>query len=331
MFYERLCEPAFLYQSWRAVEKKKGGSGVDGQSIKDYSNHLERNLLLLAGHLKNESYEPSALRHVKIKKANGRFRNLGIPTVIDRIVSHGIHRLLVEAWDPRFAPLSFAYRPNQGITEAIQTIIQLLLRRRFWFMRGDVRGCFDEINWSVLSSQLRDWVHDEALCRLINKALRVPVIAEGRIRQRRKGLPQGSPLSPILSNLYLHPLDMEMLSQGYPLIRYADDWVVLVESEREATDAFHLVQSALSLRCIELNQQKSGIGDLQEESILFLGHRIDALRIDAGPNGWHRFADALSTLKTAQGQQEIAQAKGQLAQIRSLYRHSGRIDGGVRQ
>ncbi len=331
MLYERLCDPSFLYESWRAVERKKGASGVDGQSVRDFSNHLERNLLLLSKHLQNESYEPSALRHVKIKKDNGRFRRLGIPTIADRIVFQGIHRLLLEVWDPHFAPFSFAYRPNHGITSAIEALIQLLSQGRFWFVKGDVRGCFDEINWTVLSSQLRDWVQDESLRRLINKALRVPVVEEGRIRQRCKGLPQGSPLSPILSNLYLHPLDMEMFNNGYPLIRYADDWVVLVESEEGATDAFYLAQSALSLLCIELNPQKSGIGDLQEESILFLGHRIDSLRVDAGPNGWRRFADALSTLKTARGNQEMIQAKGQLAQICSLYRHSGRIDRGDRQ
>lgn len=331
MLYESLCEPAFLYESWRAVEKKKGTSGVDGQKINDFAKKLERNLLFLARHLKKEIYEPSALRNVKIKKENGRFRSLGIPTIMDRIVFHGIHRLLLEVWDPHFAPFSFAYRPNRGITGAIQTVLQLILQQRFWFVKGDVRGCFDEVNWDILSSQLRDWVPDERLRRLINKALRVPFIEEGRIRQRCKGLPQGSPLSPILSNLYLHPLDIEMFNQGFPLIRYADDWVVLVESEQMASDAFHVAQSTLSLLSIELNSKKSGIGDLQEEAILFLGHKIDALHVDAGPNGWRRFASALSTLKTARGEQEVVQAKGQLTQLCSLYRHSGRIDRSDRQ
>ncbi|MDR2522224.1 MAG: hypothetical protein LBC93_00755, partial [Synergistaceae bacterium] len=216
--YRRLCEPQFLYESWLRVARKKGTSGVDSQGIRDFASSLKKNLLKIAQALQEETYIPSPLRSVQIpKEQGGAFRRLGIPTIQDRVVFLGVNALLQEVWTPRFSPLSFAYRPKMGVSDAVQTVSTLIRNGRHWFIKGDIRGCFDELNWDILSLALKEWLPDEPLRQLINKALRVPVVSEGRILSRRKGVPQGSPLSPILANLYFYPFDYEMLSHRFPL------------------------------------------------------------------------------------------------------------------
>ncbi|GHS92352.1 hypothetical protein AGMMS50276_00030 [Synergistales bacterium] len=324
--YSRLCEPEFLYNSWLRVARKNGASGVDSQGTREFGNSLDKNISKIARALEQETYEPAPLRSVEIpKEQKGKFRRLGIPTIQDRIVFQGVNMLLQEAWISRFSPLSFAYRPNVGVSDAIRAVSDLVKSGKYWFVKGDIRGCFDELNWDILSKTLGDWLNDEPLRHLINKALRVPVVFEGRIAPRHKGVPQGSPLSPILANLYLHAFDYEMLSNHFPLIRYGDDWVTLTRSEDEAEDAYRTAEAALSRLLIEINTQKSGIGSLEEESIVFLGHKIDANGIDAGPNGWRRFARALSDLKSARTQDELSRAKGELNSLKSFYRNAGTI------
>jgi group II intron reverse transcriptase/maturase len=324
--YRRLCEPQFLYNSWLRVARKKGASGVDSQGIRDFAASLEKNLMKVAQSLQQETYEPSPLRSLLIpRERKGAFRRLGIPTVQDRIVFQGVNALLQETWTPRFSPFSFAYRPKAGVGDAILTISKFIRNGRHWFVKGDIRGCFDELNWNILSCALKEWLPDEPLRQLINRALRVPVVSEGRIVSRHKGVPQGSPLSPVLANLYFYPFDYEMLHNRFPLVRYGDDWIVLTDCEASAVDGFHLASASLSRLLIEINPEKSGVGNLEEESIVFLGHKIDAASIDAGPNGWRRFAKAVGDFKNARTPEEFSHARAELTHLKSFYRNAGTI------
>jgi retron-type reverse transcriptase len=232
---------------------------------------------------------------------------------------------LQEIWTPLFSPLSFAYKPNVGVSDAIEAVSKLVKGGKYWFVKGDIRGCFDELNWDILSQTLKEWLPDEPLRRLINKALRVPVVFEGRIAPRHKGVPQGSPLSPILANLYLHSFDYDMLLDRFPLIRYGDDWVTLTRSEAEAVDGYRTAESSLSRLLIEINSEKSGVGNLEEESIVFLGHKIDAAGIDAGPKGWQRFARAVGDFKSARTPEELSRARSELNSLKAFYRNAGII------
>ena len=234
--YAQLCCPEFLLQAWKRVECRKGMAGTDGQTIDAFRRDRDRNVTRISDSLKNGTYAPSPLRGVKISKNGGGFRRLGVPTVKDRIVFQGANRLLADVWDPLFAPLSFAYRSGRSIADAIDAVIERIRKGRVWFVKGDIKGCFDELSWDVLSACLHDWLPDESLRRLVNQAIRVPVVEGGQIRPRLRGIPQGSPLSPLLANLYLHSFDLQMLQQGFPVIRYADDWLLLVGSEPEAPD-----------------------------------------------------------------------------------------------
>jgi group II intron reverse transcriptase/maturase len=325
--YYQLCEYRLLYDSWLRVARKKGASGVDGQEIRDFASSLEKNLQKIVRSLQKEDYDPSPLRSIQIpKERKGAFRRLGIPTIQDRIVFQGVNLLLQKQWTPRFSPFSFAYRPGVGVVEAIRTVSAFIKKDKHWFAKGDIRGCFDSLNWDILSLALKEWLQDEPLRRLINKAFRVPIVTEGRILPRHKGIPQGSPLSPILANLYLHTFDYEMIEQHFPPIRYGDDWIVLTSSESEAADGFQCAAAALSRIFIEINAEKSGIGSLEEESIVFLGHKISASGIDADLKGWKRFAKALGDFKNARTPEDLSHARGELTQLKSFYRNAGRIE-----
>ncbi|GHV28311.1 hypothetical protein FACS1894167_04990 [Synergistales bacterium] len=324
--YGRLCDPDFLRCSWLRVARKKGASGVDSQGIQEFTRSLDKNISKIARSLEQENYEPSPLRSVQIpKEQKGKFRRLGIPTIQDRVVFQGVNMLLQEEWTPRFSPLSFAYRPNTGVSDAIEAISDLLRSGKYWFVKGDIRGCFDELNWDIMSQKLHEWLPDEPLRRLINKAVRVPVVSGGRISPRHKGVPQGSPLSPILANLYLHSFDYDMLLNRFPVVRYGDDWAALTRSETEAADGYRTADSSLSRLLIEINTEKSGIGNLQEESIVFLGHKISADGIDAGPNGWRRFAQAVGDFKNARTPDELSRARAELNSLKSFYRGVGTV------
>jgi hypothetical protein len=128
-----------------------------------------------------------------------------------------------------------------------------------------------------------------------------------------------------LANLYLHAFDYDMLLNNFPLVRYGDDWVTLTRCENEADDGYRTAEAALSRLLIEINVDKSGIGNLKEESIVFLGHKIDANGIDAGPNGWRRFARALGDFKSARTQDELSRARSELNSLKSFYRNAGTI------
>jgi group II intron reverse transcriptase/maturase len=315
-----------LYDSWLHVARKKGTSGVDGQEIRDFGSSLEKNLQKIARALQQEDYEPSPLRSVQIpKERKGTFRRLSIPTIQDRIVFQGVNFLLQKLWTPRFSPFSFAYRPGVGVVEAIRTVSAFIREGKHWFAKGDIRGCFDSLSWDILSLALKEWLQDEPLKRLINKAFRVPIVTEGRILPRHKGVPQGSPLSPILANLYLYTFDYEMTAQHFPPIRYGDDWIVLISGESEAADGFQCAAAILSRILIEINTEKSGIGSLEEESIVFLGHKISASGIDASFNGWQRFARALGNFKNARTPEELSRARSELIHLKSFYRNVGTI------
>jgi len=321
--YARLCSPDFLYSAWLEVEKKKGCSGADGRSVADFKSGLERNIHRLSRELSERSYFPSPLMAVRIPKDSGGFRRLGIPTVRDRVVFRAVNSILQEALDPLFLPSSFGYRPGKSVTDAVEAVLRRMSGGKSWFVRGDIRGCFDVLDWDILSSLMKSVIPDTRMLALLNKAVRVPVVEGGRIRQRGKGVPQGSPISPILANLYLHLFDEAMLSEGYMLVRYGDDWIVMVEDGEEALRCFHYASEVLQDMKIAVNLQKSGIGDLRLCETEFLGYRLNASGASAGANAWNWFGRALTDYKTSGSEQARRRARGELINIGAAYGYDG--------
>lgn len=313
-----------LYAAWKGVRRKGGACGADGVTVEQFGRRLERNLLDLERRLREGRYEPDPLRFAAIPKDTpGKWRHLGIPTVRDRVVFHAVSTLLLERLDGVFAPCSFAYRPGRGIQEAIGAVSSLVRRGRVLVVFGDIRGCFDELDWDVLSAALRHWISDQRLRSLLNRAFRVPLVRNSRILRRFRGVPQGSPLSPVLANIYLDVFDREMLRRGYPLVRYADDWILPAASEREARLGLAAAEAVLSLLRISLNKEKSGVVDVRRERVVFLGHALSADGVDAAPKGWERVRAAAEAYRNAPNEAERRRARAHLCHLRALYEQTG--------
>ena len=324
--YQILCSPDFLYCSWLGVESKKGASGVDGEWIGQFQRNVRGNIFSLSRELEEETYEPAPLRGVRIPKDTpGEFRKIGVPTLRDRIVFRGVNSLLQELWDWQFSNLSFGYRRKRGVRQAIKAVSRRTKKGKTWFVRGDIRGCFDTFDWEFLSAIIGHALPDEQMLRLIEKAIRVPIVEKGRIHTRHKGVPQGSPVSPILANLYLHIFDSTMMRHGYPVIRYGDDWIALVEDGERALDCFYKAVEVLEDLRISINEEKSGIGDLRQITIDFLGFRVSAAGAEAGPKAWRWLSKAMEDFATSNDPTVRGKALGALENIRSLYRKSSDI------
>lgn len=323
-FIENLAEPQVLYNSWRAVWKKSGAPGCDGVRVQDFQRKETSNILSLSAEILSARYQPSPLRQTFIPKSTpGKWRRLSIPTVKDRIVQQAAHHLLQKIYDKSFAPCSFAYRPGRSINEAVARVRQGITSGLPWAVRGDIRGCFDEIDRDILSVLLKNIIPDQQFLSLINKSIRAPVINKGYVKNLSKGIPQGSPLSPFLSNLYLHQFDVPMLSAGIFIIRFADDWIALAPDFVTAERILIKAMNAFTRLHISLNREKSGILNLSHTSTIFLGHRMSASAIDADNKGWKRAYDAAARYRCPENRDDYIRARADLLGIQSMYSNSG--------
>lgn len=273
---ELICSPSFLYESWLALKKKGNTPGIDGVDLKDFADGAEEKIRVLARKIERDNYYPYPYRRIGIKKKDGSTRFLCIPTVRDRIVQHAVNRILQAHWDSYFLDTSFAYRRGLGVDDAVNKVISLIEDGKTWFIRGDIRGCFDEFDMEILSFLVNDWIKTRKIARITEGAFRAPILEHGRVIRRTKGVPQGSPLSPILSNLYLHTLDYGLARLGIDIVRYADDWIILCKSEKEMRHVYRVVFDFTEDIRVELNLEKTDIGNLEDQEIRFLGFTIDA-------------------------------------------------------
>ena len=315
-----------LYAAWGHVERNKGGPGVDGETIEAFRSRLGRNLADLNGLFMREEYLPMPLRRARVPKEDGSYRELGIPTVRDRVVFQAVNARLQTLLDPIFSPLSFAYRRGKGVNDAIREVKNFLAEGRSWYVKGDIRGCFDNLDWDLLSAMLRSTVSDSGLRRLLNRAIRGPVAYRGNLYERSRGIPQGSPVSPTLCNLYLHQFDLRMSNLGYEVVRYGDDWLALVYDEQEATHGFYTAADVLSDLRIEIAEGKSGIGNLSKETIIFLGYGIGAEEVSPSAGAWRSLKKAINRLGKARNSDEFTAARARLLHLEAQYRQSGPID-----
>lgn len=322
--FQQLADPQSLYDAWRSVWRKNGAPGCDGKRIQDFYRDEKNNILKISSALRQGIYDPLPFRaHFIPKTSPGKWRRISIPAVRDRIVQQCTNSILQRNFDRLFAPCSYAYRPGRSIRDAIAAVRNGLNAGFLWAVRGDIRGCFDEIDRDVLSVLLKKIISDAPFLSVLNKTIRAPVISKGFLQNPARGIPQGSPVSPFLSNLYLHQLDCALLSKGHFLIRFADDWVILARDYRSSCDALKTAINTLTLLNIGLNREKSGIFDLGKNSIEFLGHTISRNAIQADGKGWRRAISSAESLHSAQNREEYLRARGSLLGIQAMYRNTG--------
>lgn len=271
-----VLEPANLRAALKKVKANKGAAGVDGIGTEELEAHLEVHWKTLESKLRVGSYQPSPVRPHTIDKPDGGERELGIPTTQDRFIQQALTTRLVEVFEPTFHPNSYGYRPGRSAQSAAREMQrQVVEEKRNVIIDLDIRGFFDEVNHDVLMREVKRKVSNKGILQLIGKYLRAGKLVDNRkVRTPGKGMPQGGPLSPVLANIYLHPLDLELEKRGLTFIRYADDVVILVQSERSAIRVLESLSAWIAKHLkLEVNQTKSGYRDPWEGN--FLGFRVE--------------------------------------------------------
>ncbi len=266
---------ANLYVAWQKVHENKGCAGIDGVTLEIFAENLRINLDTLASEVKYETYRPHPLLRVEVEKKSGGLRPLSIPVVRDRVLQTAATLILTPLLEAEFEDVSFAYRRGRSIEQAIARIVKLRNEGYQWVVDADIRTFFDQIDHKLLMQQLKQLVGDKDILHLIHSWLTMTVVAGNERFRLKKGVPQGSPLSPLLANLYLDQLDEALLDKKYQLVRYADDFVILCKSEKKAQKALQLTGQVLEQLRLCFNHRKTGITHFNH-GFRFLG--VDFIR-----------------------------------------------------
>ena len=271
---ESVLEAGNLKRAWKAVKANAGAAGVDGRDIQQTRSHLKVYWEGIAQKLRAGQYRPGAIRAVPIPKPNGGTRTLGIPNVQDRLIQQAILQVLSPVFDPGMSEHSYGFRPQRSAHDAIDAARAYVAAGKTWVVDIDLKSFFDQINHDKLMHAVARQVRDKPLQRLIGDYLRAPMQEpDGSKRARVSGTPQGGPLSPLLANIYLHPLDVELEKRGVAFVRYADDIAIFAGSERAAQRLLASVVKWIEEELkVEVNRDKSGTGPSDQTQLL--GFRI---------------------------------------------------------
>lgn len=293
---ERVIDLGNLRKAYEKVKSNGGSSGVDKESILEYGARFKHDYLLLQRSLLDGSYTPDLVLGVQIPKAGGGYRQLGIPTVADRVVQQAILQVLQPYYDPKFSPYSYGFRPHRSCQEALRQSCRYVKAGYTRVVDIDLSKFFDEVNHQRLEWLLSTRIGDKRLLSLIHKILRSGILQDGLVSQRIKGTPQGSPLSPLLSNIVLDELDQELERRGLCYVRYADDVKIFVKSKLSSERVFKSLTAFIERRMLlKINYDKSGIHYAKDTE--FLGYRLQyGGKLILSEKSERRLKDKLRTL-----------------------------------
>ncbi len=270
---ERLTGYSNLHEAYQQVRRNGGSSGVDKQSVEEFGTWFNNHYKELQNDLLSGTYVPQPVKGVQIPKPKGGFRQLGIPTVKDRVVQQAINQVLQPIYDPRFSPSSFGFRPRRGAHDALRRACEIVKSGKSTVVDIDLAKFFDEVNHQRLLWLLSTRVGDKRLLSLISRILKTDILRDGLCSQRVKGTPQGSPLSPLLSNIVLDELDQELTRRNLDFVRYADDVQIFVGSRKAAERVYDSIIGFIENRMLlKVNREKSGIKPSYK--VNFLGHSL---------------------------------------------------------
>lgn len=267
-----------LEMAWQKVRKNKGAAGVDKITISRFEAKKIEYLKELELELKIGTYQPNAVKRVYIPKGQGKKRPLGIPSTKDRVAQQAIKMVLEPIFEKEFLDMSYGFRPNKGAQMAIEEVNRLIKEGYTWVVDADLQAYFDTIPHDKLMTKVEQRISDGCVIKLITMWLKQEIMDECKNWVPTEGSPQGAVISPLLSNIYLHDLDVAMTSAGYKMIRYADDFVILTRSRKEAEDALSVVQKWVAEHELSLHPEKTHLGNcmIEGEGFDFLGYRFEA-------------------------------------------------------
>jgi len=265
---EAVVEGSNARAALERVKGNKGSAGVDGMTVDELGRYLAVHWPAMREKLLAGTYQPQPVRSVQLPKRGGGIRQLGIPTVLDRMVQQAILQVLQPIFDPGFSQHSYGFRPGRSAHQAVNAALGYIRDGRSWVVDVDLEKFFDRVNHDVLMSRLAKRIADKRLLKLIRRFLEAGMMADGVVVERHEGTPQGGPLSPLLANLLLDEVDKELEKRGLAFARYADDCNVYVRSERAAKDAMQTLRKLYEKLRLRINEKKSAVARPWERKFL---------------------------------------------------------------
>lgn len=270
---EQVVELDNLRKAYVRVVSNKGAAGIDGMTVEDLHAWCRDNISELRESLLSNTYQPPPVRGVTIPKPGGGKRQLGIPTVVDRLVQQAILQVLSPIFEAVFSDSSYGFRPGRSAHDAIHKASDYVKDGFVYVVDIDLEKFFDRVNHDILMSRVARYIKDKRLLKLIRAFLNAGIMQNGVVQSRREGTPQGGPLSPLLANVLLTDLDRELEDRGHRFVRYADDCNIYVQSHRSGERVFGSVSRFLEKKLkLRINKEKSAVGHVSERS--FLGYRL---------------------------------------------------------
>ena len=280
---ERVVERENMSSAYKQVIRNKGSAGIDKMSVGHLKPYLAKHWSEIKESLLSGEYKPQAVRVVFIPKPKGGQRQLGIPTVLDRLIQQALHHVLKPIFDPTFSENSYGFRKGKSAHQALKKAQEYQRLGKRWVVDMDLAKFFDEVNHDVLMSKIAKRIEDKRILRLIRSYLRSGIMIDGIVSQRDKGTPQGSPLSPLLSNIMLDELDRELERRGHCFCRYADDCNIYVSSRRSGERVLGSITNYVEKKLrLKVNRKKSAVDRPWRRTFLgysFTAHKEPKLRI----------------------------------------------------
>ena len=257
-----------MQEAWKRVKENDGAPGVDGLTIEKTKEHLRQHWTAIKAALLEGRYMPQPVRGVEIPKASGGMRQLGIPTVVDRLIQQALLQILSPILDPTFHPNSYGFRPGKSAHQAVKQARSFVQEGRRWVVDVDLEKFFDRVNHDILMDRVAKRIEDKRMRGLIRRYLNAGIMKEGIRQEREEGTPQGGPLSPLLANLLLNEVDWALAKRGLAFCRYADDCNVYVRSKAAAEKAMQTMQKLMEELKLKINAQKSAVARASKRKFL---------------------------------------------------------------
>jgi RNA-directed DNA polymerase len=284
-----------LEEAFKAVKRNKGAAGVDNESIERFRRHKDEKLLKLSELLITDRYQPQAVKRVWIDKPGKKNeqRPLGIPTVRDRVVQTALRMVIEPIFEKDFAEHSYGFRPKSGCKDALRQVWKLYTSGYKYVLDADLKSYFDTIDHDILMAMIAEKIADSRVLSLISQYLNQEVMDTAKRWNPERGTPQGAVISPLLANIFLNPLDHKMAELGFQMVRYADDFVIMCQSQEEAEEALVMVKDWCEGMKLTLHPEKTRIVNSLVEEFVFLGYKFKGGRRYVSKKSQVRFRDSI--------------------------------------
>ena len=299
-----------MVRAWKRVKANKGGAGVDGRTVQDTEGYLKNAWADIRQRLLDGTYQPEPVRRVSIPKPEGGTRELGIPTVVDRLIQQALLQVLQPLIDPTFSEHSYGFRPGRSAHRALVAARAYVQAGHEWVVDVDLEKFFDRVNHDILMDRLAKRMADKRVLRLIRRYLQAGILMNGVCMEREEGTPQGGPLSPLLANVMLDEVDRELERRGHRFVRYADDCNVYVKSQRAGERVLQGLRDCYARLRLKVNESKTAVAPVWGRK--FLGYKLvrgakGAVKLGIAKTSMRRLKDRLRVMTRRTGGHSMEQ------------------------